>query len=75
MGKRNARLLSQSDVSKYLARLINRVDHDEIDPAKASKIGYLVNILKSTLELGELERRVEALESKESEGELWQKVD
>ena len=67
-GKRSARLHTQSDVSKYLARLINRVDRDEIDPAKASKIGYLVNILKSTLELGELERRVEALESKESEG-------
>ena len=50
-----------------MAKLINRLDRDEIDPVKAGKLAYLCNILKSCLEAGDLERRIEALEAQLSE--------
>lgn len=71
-GKRAARLRSVTDVSVYLAKTINRLDRDEISESKAGKLGYLCNILKSALEIGDLERRVEALEAMENETEQWQ---
>ena len=61
-GKRAARLRTIQDISTYLARLINRLDRGEIEEAKASKLGYLCNILKSTLEAGDIEKRLEELE-------------
>ena len=62
-GKRAEKLHSITDVSRYLAKLINRLDRGEIDPAIAGKLGYLASILKSCLEAGDLEQRVEALEA------------
>ena len=69
-GKRAARLKSVQDVNDYLAKPITRVDRDDIDTAKATKIGYLVNILLKGLETGDLEQRVEALEAELQEGNL-----
>jgi hypothetical protein len=61
-GKRAARLGTINDLSIFIARLINRLDRDEIEESRAGKLGYLCNILKSTLEIDALETRVDALE-------------
>ena len=61
-GKRAAKLHTITDVSRYLAKLINRLDRGEIEQSKAGKLAYMCNILKSCLEAGDLERRVEDLE-------------
>ena len=56
-------------MSVYLARLINRLDRDEIEGNKASKLGYLVNILLRSLEASDLERRVAELETQMERGD------
>lgn len=56
------RLKSTSDLRRYLANLVNRVESGEVEPAKASKIGFLINILAKLIEGTELEKRVEELE-------------
>jgi hypothetical protein len=61
-GKRAARLKGINDVSAYLARLINKLERNEISESKAGKLGYLCNILKSSLEAGDLEQRIETIE-------------
>ncbi len=63
-GKRAAKLQDVRDVCRYVAKLINRLDRDEIDPVKAGKLAYMCNILKSCLEAGDLEGRIEALDDK-----------
>ena len=68
-GKRATKLYTISDVSRYLAKLINRLDRGEIEESRAGKLGYLCNTLKGCLETGDLEKRVEFLES-ELEGKL-----
>ena len=56
------RLKSMEDLRRYMAYLIIEVDQGKVDAAKASKIGYLVNILKSIIESGDIEKRVTELE-------------
>ena len=56
------RLKSTSDLRRYLANLVNRVERGEVEPAMASKIGFLINILAKLIEGTELEKRVEELE-------------
>ncbi len=58
------RLKTLSDVRRYIANLMNRVEGGEVDPALAGKLGYLANILKSCIESGDIELRLEALEKK-----------
>lgn len=59
---RKRRLKSAQDVRRFLADLIHRVDADEIDGSKASKLGYLANILLSGIRADELEDRLTKLE-------------
>lgn len=69
-GKRAFRLRSVQDVSVYVARLINRVERGEVDPTVAGRLGYLSNILKGCIEVGDLEARVARLERQVEEGYL-----
>ena len=58
------RFNSLTDCRRYLASVINRLDSGEIDPQLAGRLGYLVNILASTIKDGQLEQRVEELEAR-----------
>ena len=60
------RLKTASDLRRYLANLINRVELGETTPEIASKLGYLSNILLRVIEGSDFEARIEALE-KETE--------
>ena len=72
-GKRAVRLRNASDVSVFLAKLINQVLRDEVDPQTASKVGYLANILLGALETSDLEARVGELERRlEEQGNVRQ---
>lgn len=57
------RLKHLEDVRRFLADLINRCNRDEVEPAKASKLGYLCQILARIIEGGDLERRLSDLET------------
>ncbi len=56
------RLKSSSDVRRYLASLINRLEKGEIESTVAGRAAYISNILLRAIENGEFERRIEALE-------------
>ena len=56
------RLKSLSDVRRYLANLVNETRSGQVDLDMAGKIGYLLNILKSIISEGDLEKRIEQLE-------------
>jgi hypothetical protein len=58
------RLKTIEDVRRYLANLINRVESGLIDPAVAGRLGYLASILKSCIESGDLEKRLQELENR-----------
>jgi hypothetical protein len=62
------RLKSMEDVRRFLADVINQTNRDEIDPAKASKLGYLCQIIARVIEGGEIEKRVSELEKQLSKG-------
>ncbi len=53
-----------SDSRRYLANLINRVEHGEVEPAVAGRLGFLINILIRAIEGSSLEERVKKLELK-----------
>ena len=57
------RLKTATDLRRYLANLINRVEQGETSPEIASKLGYLSNILLRVIEGSDLEKRIEALEA------------
>ena len=59
---RKRRLKNLEDVRRFLADVINRLNRDEIDPAKASKLGYLCQIVARIIEGGDLEKRIAELE-------------
>jgi hypothetical protein len=62
------RLKSFSDVRRYLAGLINRVEAGELEEVKASRLTYISNVLLRAIEcnhLEELDKRLTALEAKE----------
>lgn len=76
-GKRSVPLRNITDVSRFLAKLINQLNRGEIEESKAGKLGYLCNILKSSLEAGDLEERLEALEKqvrKQTEPEPMRRI-
>lgn len=56
------RLKGMEDVRRFLADTVNKLNRDEIDPGKASKLGYLCQILSRLIEGGDLERRLQSLE-------------
>ena len=55
------RLKSISDVRKFLAWVCNQVSTDEMDPQKGGRLAYISNVLKSCIQDGDLEKRVESL--------------
>ncbi|MBW2092006.1 MAG: hypothetical protein JRI34_07785 [Deltaproteobacteria bacterium] len=62
------RFKSQDDVRRYLATLINRLEKDKVKPEMAGRCAYIANILLRAIEGSDLERRIEALESRLTEG-------
>ncbi len=56
-------LESLADVVTLLGQTINQVRRGEIDPRVSNAVGYLTNVLIKALEQGNLEERLNALES------------
>lgn len=57
------RLKTVSDLRRYLADMINRVEDGQLNPATASRLGYLTNLLKGVIESSDIEERLAKLES------------
>lgn len=55
-------LRTPADVSAFLARATNQVIRGELDPKIGNCAGYLVGLLLKSLEVGDLEERLAALE-------------
>jgi len=66
--KPRRRLKTLADVRRYLANLINETRAGNIDLIMAGKLGFLLNILRSTITESDLESRIKALEEKEVGG-------
>lgn len=60
---RSVQLKSVADVNRFLAKLVNMVNRNEIDPIKATKICYVCNSLASGLRRQDLEDRISKLEA------------
>lgn len=60
--KRSVKLKTVSDVNRFMAQIINQLNRDEIEANKASKLGYLSNLLIQGIRTQDLEDRVEQLE-------------
>ena len=56
------RLKTLGDARRFLADITNQLNRDDIDPNKAAKLGYLLQILAKIIMGDDLERRVLALE-------------
>ncbi len=61
---RSIKLQTESDVYRFLAKVINMLNRDEIDANKASRLGYLCNLLIGGLRRNDLEDRVAEIERK-----------
>lgn len=55
------------EVADELARLYRQARGGLVPPADASRFAYMLNTLAGLIELGELERRLDALEQSQSE--------
>ena len=62
--KRSIRLKSVYDVTRLLAKTINRLIRDEMGEGKAGKVGYLCNIMLSAIQTSDLDDRVRILETR-----------
>ena len=60
---RSTRLRSVSDANRFLSRIINQYNRDEISSQKARDLGYLINVLIRSYIGVDLEQRIEALEN------------
>ncbi len=67
--KYSVRLNTSDSVRRYLARVINQLNNDEISSNKARNLGYLLNILVGIIEISDLEERIMKLE-KQTETEI-----
>jgi hypothetical protein len=56
------RLKKMEDVRRFLADTVNKLNRDEIEINKASKLGYLLQIMARVIEGSNLEQRVTELE-------------
>ncbi len=59
---RSVKLQSLADVNRFLAKLVNKVNRDEIDSIKAAKMCYLCNSLVSGLRSQDIEERMSKVE-------------
>lgn len=56
------RLKTLEDARRFLADVTNKLNRDQIDANKASKLGYLIQILARIIEGNDLEKRLAVLE-------------
>ena len=56
------RLKTMEDVRRLLADTVNKLNRDEIECNKASKLGYLLQIMARVIEGSDLEKRITELE-------------
>jgi len=63
------RLKTMDDVRRFLADTVNQLNRDEIEANKASKLGYLCQILARVIEGSDLETRVAELEQAITKGD------
>jgi len=63
------RFNSLNDCKRFLARVANDLNDNEITPEKARALGYLVAIMQKILEGGEIEQRLAKLEAEVEKGE------
>ncbi|MGH7800481.1 MAG: hypothetical protein ACREOW_07605 [Thermodesulfobacteriota bacterium] len=59
---RRVHLTRPQDVRRLLSRIINMVLNDEIEVNRANCIGQLCNTLLKSMEMGDLENRLEEVE-------------
>ena len=59
---RSVKLQTESDVNRFLAKVINMLNRDEIDPNKAGRLGYLCKLLVDGLRSQDLEERMSKVE-------------
>ncbi|MDA3897339.1 MAG: hypothetical protein PF482_14480 [Desulfobacteraceae bacterium] len=59
---RKQRLKKMADVRRFLSKIINQLDGDEIAESKCRTLAYGCSVLKTIIETGDLETRLEALE-------------
>ncbi len=62
MRKYSVRLKSLADIRRFLARVANDLDKDQIEPGKARTLTYIGSILSQVIRDSELEQRVDELE-------------
>lgn len=62
MKKRGVSLSKLSDIRRFMASVVNRLDRDEIQESKARTFGYLSSILRDVIKDSELENRITQLE-------------
>ncbi len=61
---RAVRLNKMGDASRFLQRVINELYRKEIEGNRASKLGYLINILLSAQEKTQLADEIEVLKKR-----------
>lgn len=65
------RLKDSSDIRRYLASIINRVEKGEIDQQLGKCLAYISSLLLRAIENSDTEERLEAIEQRlKSEGRL-----
>jgi len=61
---RSIPLKTSLDVRRELARVYNDARSGRLETTDATKLGYLLNLLRSAIETSDLEQRLQALEEK-----------
>lgn len=62
------RLSTAEDVQREFSRLYKQAKSQQIEPSAASKLAYILNLLRQAIETGTLEARIQALEASQSIG-------
>jgi hypothetical protein len=60
--RRAVRLRTAGDARRLIARTVNDLLRGKIDPAVAGKVGFLLGVFIRSIEVDELEKRIQALE-------------
>lgn len=60
--RRRIRLNSAGAVARELGRLYKDARHGRVEPGDATKLAYILDLLRKSLESAELEQRLEAVE-------------
>ena len=60
--KRGPKLKTLRDVSTFLGKIIRETYVGDLSSGEAAKLAYVCSVLKSTLEAGDLEKRISELE-------------